>query len=54
MAHRNLQDLLDDVGSADDQRLALGHAQRDVQHPAVLGDVDAVAAKHGVDAVAQP
>ena len=29
-------------------------AQRDVQHRAVLGDVDLVAAEHGVDTVLQP
>ena len=32
---------------------ALGRAQRDVQDGAVLGDVDLVAAEHGVDARAQ-
>ena len=43
-----------DVLAVDDQRRRLGHAQRHVQHRAVLGDVDAVAAEHGVDALAQP
>ena len=43
-----------DVLAIDDQRRPFGHAQRHVQHRAVLGDVDAVATKHGVDALAQP
>ena len=30
--------------------LALGRPQRDVQHGPVLGDVDVLAAEHGVDA----
>jgi hypothetical protein len=36
----------------EDLRAARG-AQRHVQHGAVLGDVDLVAAEHGVDALAQ-
>ena len=32
---------------------ALRRAQRDVQHGAVLGDVDLLAAEHGVDPLAQ-
>ena len=34
-------------------RAPRGRAQRDVQHGAVLGDVDLLAAEHGVDALAQ-
>ena len=33
---------------------AVGHAQRDVQHRTILRDVDALAAEHRVDALAQP
>ena len=33
---------------------AARRAQRDVQHRALLRDVDLVAAEHGVDALAQP
>ena len=42
-----------DVLAVDQDRLALGRAQGDVQDGAVLGDVDLLAAKHRVDAVAQ-
>ena len=41
-------DLGDDVDAVDDERRALGHPQRDVQHGPVLGDIDLVAAEHGV------
>ena len=40
----------DDVFAVDDDRFAFGRAQGDVQDGAVLGDVDLVAAEHGVDA----
>ena len=43
----------DDVFAVDDDRLALGSAQGDVQDGAVLGDVDLVAAEHRVDLLAQ-
>ena len=43
----------DDVLAVDLDDRALGCAQRDVQDGTVLGDVDLVAAEHGVDAVAQ-
>ena len=42
-------DVGDDVFSVDEDALAFGRAQRDVQDGAVFGDVDLVAAKHGVD-----
>ena len=42
-----------DVLAVDDDRRAARRAQRDVQHGAVLGDVDLVAAEHRVDALAQ-
>ena len=42
----------DDVDAADDERLARGLAQRDVQHRALLGRVDDVAAEHRRDALA--
>ena len=40
----------DDVFAVDDDRLALGRAQGDVQDGALLGDVDLLAAEHGVEA----
>ena len=43
-----------DVPSVDDDRGLSRRAQGDVQHGAVLGDVDLVAAEHRVDALAQP
>ncbi len=43
-----------DVLPVDHDRLAARRAQRDVQHGAVLGDVDLLAAEHRVDARAQP
>ena len=43
----------DDVFAIDEDRFAFGRAQRDVQHGAVFGDVDLVAAEHGVDALLQ-
>ena len=42
-----------DVLAVHDDRRAARRAQRDVQHGAVLGHVDLVAAEHGVDALAQ-
>ena len=42
-----------DVLAVDDDRRASRRAQRDVQHGAVLGDVDLLAAEHRVDARAQ-
>ncbi len=38
-----------DIHAVDDDLLALGRAQGDVQHGAAFGDVDLVAAEHGVD-----
>ena len=42
-----------DVHAVDLDHRALGRPQRDVEHGAVLGDVDLLAAEHRVDAVAQ-
>ena len=36
----------DDVDTVDDERAALRHAERDVQHRAVLGHVDPLAGEH--------
>ena len=47
----HLVDLLDDVLAVDDQRAVLRHPQRDVEHGAVLGDVDVLAAEHRVPAL---
>ena len=41
----HLVDLLDDVVAVDDQRALARHPQRDVEHGAVLGDVDPLAAR---------
>ena len=46
-------DLGHDVLAVDDDRRAARRAQGHVQHGAVFGDVDLVAAEHGVDARAQ-
>ena len=46
-------DLRHDVLAVDDDRRALRRAQRHVQDRAVLGDVDLLAAEHGVDPRAQ-
>ena len=43
-----------DVDLVDGDPLVGRRAQRDVQHGAVLGDVDLLAAEHRLDAVAQP
>jgi hypothetical protein len=43
-----------DVLAVDHQPRPAGHAQRDVQHGAVLADVDVLAAEHGRDPLAQP
>ncbi len=43
-----------DVLAIDDDRRSLRRAERDMQHGAVFGDVDLVAAEHRVDARAQP
>ena len=51
-----VQDLVDlghDVDAVDDERRVLGHAQRDVQDRAVLGDVDVLAAEHRVAALGE-
>ena len=40
----HLVHLLDHVDAVDDQRALLRHAQRDVEHRPVLGDVDPLAA----------
>ena len=42
--------LRNDVDAVDLDRLALRGTQGDVQHGPILGDVDLVAAEHGVDA----
>ena len=44
----------DDVLAVDDDRRRARRAQRHVQHRTLLGDVDLLAAEHGVDARAQP
>ena len=44
----------DHVDAVDDQRRVLGHPEGHVEHGAVLGDVDVVAAEHGIDPPAQP
>ena len=41
-------DVCDDVAPVHDQRSLPWHAQRDVQHRAVLGDVDSLAGEHRV------
>ena len=46
-------DLGHDVLAVDQDRLAFRGAQGDVQHGAILGDVDLLAAEHRVDPVAQ-
>src|SRR5206468_4641087 len=42
------------VLSVDDDRLATWRPERHVEDRAVFGDVDLLAAKHGVDALTQP
>jgi hypothetical protein len=42
------------VGAVDDDRGTFRRAQRHMQSGTILGDVDFVAAKHRVDAAAQP
>ena len=42
-------DRRDDVLAVDDDRASLRRAQRDVQHGALLRDVDLLAAEHRVD-----
>ena len=49
----HLVDLLDDVDAVDDQRALARHPQRDVQHRAVLGDVDVLAAEHRLAALGE-
>ena len=44
----HLVDLLDDVDAVDHERALARHPQRDVEHGAVLGDVDVLAAEHGL------
>ncbi|CAB5007032.1 unannotated protein [freshwater metagenome] len=51
-AVEHLVDLGHHLDTVDDERLAARRPQSNVQYGAVLGDVDAVAAEHGVDAVA--
>ena len=46
-------DLRHDVLAVDEDRGVARRAQRHVQHGALLGDVDLLAAEHGVDALAQ-
>ena len=43
-------DLRHDVLAVDDDRAPVGRAQGDVQDGPLLGDVDLLAAEHGVDA----
>ena len=50
----HLVDLLDDVLAVDDQRTVPRHPQRDVEHGAVLGDVDVLAAEHRVPPLGHP
>ena len=50
-AVEHLVHLGDDVDAVDDERRALRHPQRHVQHRAVLGDVDVLAAEHRVAAL---
>ena len=50
----DLVHLLDDVDAVDDQRALARHPQRDVQHRAVLGDVDVLAAEHRLAALGEP
>ena len=47
-------DVGDDVLAVDHEVRVAGHAQRDVEDGAVLGDVDVLAAEHRVDAVPEP
>ena len=47
----HLVHLAHDVDAVDDERALARHAQRDVQHRAVLGDVDVLAAEHRVAAL---
>ena len=42
----------DDVDTVDDERRVPRHAQRDVQHRPILGDVDVLAAEHRLGALA--
>ena len=44
----HLVHLGDDVDPVDDERAAARHPQRDVEHRAVLGDVDPLAGEHRV------
>ncbi len=44
----------DHVLPVDDERRSLRHAQRDVEHGAVLGDVDAIAAEHRGGPLGEP
>ena len=55
LAHppEHLVHLGDHVDAVHGQRLARGHAQGDVQHGAVLGDVDVLPAEHRVPAFGQ-
>ena len=46
--------LLHDIHAVDQQFLRLRRAQGDVKHRAILGQVDVIAAKHGVDPLAKP
>ena len=46
-------DFRDDILAIDKDGFPFGRAQGDVQHRPLLGDVDLVPAKHGVDALPQ-
>ena len=46
-------DVRHDVVPVDDERHVARRAQRHVQHGSILGDVDPIAAEHGVDAPAE-
>ena len=52
-AVEHLVHLRDDVDAVHDERAPLRHAQRDVEHRAVLGDVDPVAAEHRLRALGE-
>ena len=53
-AVEHLVHLAHDVDPVHDERALARHAQCDVQHRAVLGDVDVLAAEHGVAALGDP
>ena len=46
-------DVAYDIDTVDDERRVRRHAQRDVQHGPVLGDVEVRAREHGLDRAAE-